>query len=366
MICISCKKNIVADAVFCPYCGKKQSKAAVGYHRRGNGLGSVYKMPAGTWAAEVTLGYIVKDGRCKRKRRRKYGFKTKKEAVQYLERLRADELLVGKCPTFSELWERFAPELDSLSKSKQTAYRIAWGRIAPEIGHRQIDDVKTAELQDVAAVVDTYYPRRDIRTVLSHLYKIAMRDDFVSQNRAQFIILPKLEASEREIFTAAEIELLWADYKKSGDKVTAVLLTMLYTGMRPAEVLGVLVENVDLSGHYLTGGLKTEKGRNRKIIIPDRLQPVIRAALAAPRDGRLFWYSHKTDFYDAWIEKRTALGMREELVPYCARHTYITRLTALGVSPAMLQELAGHEDYETTLNYTHLSVDDRLAAVNML
>ena len=53
-------------------------------------------------------------------------------------------------------------------------------------------------------------------------------------------------------------------------------------------------------------------------------------------------------------------------VPYCCRHTYITRLTALKVSPAMLQELAGHEDYETTLEYTHLSVADRLSEVNRL
>lgn len=46
--------------------------------------------------------------------------------------------------------------------------------------------------------------------------------------------------------------------------------------------------------------------------------------------------------------------------------TYITNLTALKVSPAMLQELAGHEDYDTTLEYTHLSIADRLAEVNRL
>ncbi|MBR1723426.1 MAG: site-specific integrase [Ruminococcus sp.] len=80
----------------------------------------------------------------------------------------------------------------------------------------------------------------------------------------------------------------------------------------------------------------------------------------------LCWYKNKNDFYDEWTAKRAALGLREELTPYCCRHTYITRLTALGVSPAMLQELAGHEDYDTTLDYTHLSVAERLDAVNRL
>ena len=32
----------------------------------------------------------------------------------------------------------------------------------------------------------------------------------------------------------------------------------------------------------------------------------------------------------------------------------------------MLQELAGHEDYDTTLDYTHLSVNDRFIEVEKL
>lgn len=132
-----------------------------------------------------------------------------------------------------------------------------------------------------------------------------------------------------------------------------------------SDTLARIADNVHLDEHYLTGGKKTEKGKRRKIIIPDKLVPVIRSMLSQS-SGKLCRFSNADAFYKTWIKKRASLGLRECLVPYCARHTYVTRCTALGISPAMLKELVGHEDYETTLAYTHLSVADRLDAVNRL
>ena len=157
--------------------------------------------------------------------------------------------------------------------------------------------------------------------------------------------------------------------ERSGEptaKKQAGMLIMLYVGIRPGELLTIRAENVHPEAHYMTGGIKSERGKRRKLILPDKLLPIVREMLAHQKDGLLCWYKNKNDFYDEWVAKRTALGIREQLTPYCCRHTYITRLTALGVSPAMLQELAGHEDYDTTLDYTHLSVQDRLDAVNKL
>ena len=116
----------------------------------------------------------------------------------------------------------------------------------------------------------------------------------------------------------------------------------------------------------MTGGIKTERGKRRKLIIPDKIAPIIEPLVGKSKSGRLYYYNKPEFFYNDWTDKRTALGFRGNLTPYCCRHTYITRLTALGVSPAMLQELAGHEDYDTTLDYTHLSIADRLNAVNLL
>lgn len=364
MICCMCRKKLPDDAVFCCYCGKKQKTSAATYHRRGNGLGSVYKTPSGSWCAETTLGWYIENGRKKRKKARKMGFKTKKEAVQFLEQLTQSNF--KKSVTFSELWEKFQPDLEEISSSKQAAYRIAWNRISSSLAFRKIEDVTTDELCRVAeSSAIEYYPRRDIKGLLSRLYKLALRDDLIDKNRSEFIKLPKHETAEREIFSDDDIQLLWDDFHRSSELVTAGMLTMIYTGMRPAELLSAVAENVHLDEHYLTGGVKTEKGKRRKIIIPDKLIPVI-AFMLSKSEGKLCLFKSADAFYKTWIKKRAALGLSEALVPYCARHTYVTRCTALGISPAMLKELVGHEDYETTLAYTHLSVADRLEAVNQL
>ncbi len=366
MQCIKCRKNIPDDSVFCCYCGIKQKKPPHGTKKRGNGQGTVYKRPCGTWAAEVTLGYYTENGKRKRKTRTKYGFKTKKAAIEHLNALFSGSEK-SKVITLSELWELYQRELSELSASKQTAYRIAWKKIKDEVGYRTIDSFSVPELQElVDSSAPSYYTRRDIKTLLSHLYKIAIRDDYTDKNRTEYIKLPKLVSSEREVFEPADIRTLWNDFLTEHSTVTACMLTMLYTGIRPGELLTIKTENVHTAEHYMTGGIKTTKGKNRKIIIPDKLLPVIGYLLDNSAEGLLAYYKNDNDFYDDWKTKRSELGLRTQLTPYCCRHTYITNLTALKVSPAMLQELAGHEDYDTTLEYTHLSIADRLAEVNRL
>lgn len=367
MLCIKCAKEIPDDAIFCPYCGKKQVKTESRPKRsRGNGTGTVYKDRGSSWIAEVTVGYYMQDGKLRRKSRRKYGFRTKKEAINYLAALQAG-VQERKRITVSALYQMFVDGSGELSKSKQQAYRTAWKKIEDAVGYRFIEDLTVPELQELTDDAGTsYYTKRDIKSLLSHCYKLAIRDDYADKNRAQYIQLGKLEQKEREVMTEEEIRKLWDDYHRRPSAITAQMLTMLYTGIRPGELLTIRKENVHMAEHYMTGGIKTQKGKNRKIIIPDKLVPLLRWMMLSEKHDLIAWYNKDNDFYNAWIDKREELGIREEITPYCCRHTYITRLTALKVSPAMLQELAGHEDYDTTLEYTHLSVTDRLMEVNKL
>ena len=366
MICIKCSAEIPENSIYCNICGCKQEKPTRSTKKRGNGQGTVWKRPCGTWAAQVTLGYYMQNGKRKRKTAQKYGFQTKKEAVAYINALfSAPEK--SRTITLSELWELFQRDLDALSASKRTAYRIAWKKIEADVAYRSIDSFSVPELQElIDNTAPSYYTRRDIKTLLSHLYKIAIRDDYTDKNRTEYIKLPKLEASERQIFQPEDISKLWEDYRSRPSPIIAGMLTMLYTGIRPGELLTIRTENVHIDEHFMTGGIKTAKGKARKIILPDKIKPVIEYLFQHATHGLLLWYSSKDEVYTEWIEAKARLGINEALTPYCCRHTYITNLTALKVSPAMLQELAGHEDYDTTLEYTHLSVADRLEEVNKL
>lgn len=364
--CNKCGKLLPDDGIFCPYCGKRQGGQKQKQTRRGNGLGSVYKASSGSWAAEITLGWYMDAGKLRRRRERKQGFRTKKEASEWiaaamqgkahLERITVSEL--------HELWK--ASQEGKLGKTKVAAYAIAWKKIRDAVAHRYIDELTVPELQELTDEAGTsYYTKRDIKTLLSHLYKIALRDDYAEKNRAQYIQLPTLETQERAVFTEQEIDRLWRYYAATADLTACRMLIMIYTGIRPGELMTIRTENIHLEEQWMTGGIKTEKGRKRKIIIPDCIVPLILRSIDGSSGGLLAKYG-KNVLYDHWNALRNELGLREELSPYCCRHTYITRLTALKVSPAMLQELAGHEDYDTTLDYTHLSVKERLIEVNRL
>ncbi len=367
MKCLKCHKEIPEQSCFCNHCGAKQGKSEHTPKKRGNGQGTVYRRQNGKWQAEITLGYYIKNGKCCRKRITKGGFDKKKDALAYLAVLQFGQEK-KKQITIGSLWELFQnTKIPKLSPSRQKSYQIAYHKIQETISYRKIDELTVQELQDlIDKYGSSYDTKADMKNLLSQLYVLAMRDDYVQKNKAVYIELPEHVRSEREIFTETEIQMLWSDYQKAPSPITAHLLIMLYTGMRPGELLTVQREHIHLQEHYLTGGIKTEKGRKRKIILPDKIIPVIEYLLTVSQQKTLTCYRTPYFLRRDWKAKKSELHFRNCLELYCCRHTYVTRLTNLKLSPAMLQELVGHEDYETTLEYTHLSVNDRLAEVNRL
>lgn len=370
MICMKCSAEIPEGSLYCNRCGAKQvpePQRQRGTKKRGNGQGTVYRRESGKWQAEITLGYYLKNGKRYRKKATKGGFAKKKDAIAYIAAMQGG-VEKKKSITISELWELFQEvKMPNLGRSKKSCYKVAYKKIADEINYRNIADFT---VQDLQAVVDkfgtSYNTKLDIKNLLSHFYRLAMRDDYCDKNKASFIQLPQYTPVEREVLTDEEIQKIWDDYRETPTPITAHLLVMLYTGMRPGELLTIEQKNINLEEQYLTGGIKTEKGKRRKIILPDKVMPVIRYLMNMGIDGKLTPYRSAYFLRRDWKAKREELSLRESLTPYCCRHTYVTRLTALKLSPAMLQELVGHEDYETTLTYTHLSVGDRLTEVNKL
>lgn len=83
MKCRKCKAEVPDNSKFCNMCGarltiERKTKS------RGNGTGSVYKRGS-NWTVVIVEGYITDaDGKIHRKTRSKAGFKTKKEAIEYI------------------------------------------------------------------------------------------------------------------------------------------------------------------------------------------------------------------------------------------------------------------------------------------
>ena len=364
--CIKCKADLPGGALFCPACGKKQitGEKRKCVRSRPNGTGSVYKRGK-TWECAVVLGYIIQDdGKRKAIRPTKGGFKTKKEAMEYLPQLRAVQ--PRKTPTVNDLWERYkaTKKYIKLGDSRKEKYDIAWKKLE-SLWFCPIDQLTTFDLQDtVDANADTYYPARDLKNLLSKLYQVALPDQYVTVNLSKFIELPDLNAKEQDAFNADEIAALWEDYA-IGNWWTGYLLLMAYTGMMPGELRDARKTHIDWVGKQIKGaGKKTATRRETPIVLADIILPVL-ADLCNHTPGDKLIRINKDNFYAVYYETLARAGCRR-LTPYACRHTAATALALKNIPPSIIQKVMRHAKFSTTEKYIHISIDPMLEAVNKL
>lgn len=188
---------------------------------RGNGQGTAY-LRGKTWEAQVIIGYKPNEkegGQPVPIKRRKGGFKSKKDAIAYCPILLAGGVVKPKeAPRLSQYWDTYeSGEFLNLSKSKQSAYRTAWKKLKPL--HDVRVDAITVDLlrKTVSEACPTFDPAKDCKSVLSNLFSLAAADRFADKDLPSFIVLPKHEEAERIPFTVEEQTALWKLYE-AGDR----------------------------------------------------------------------------------------------------------------------------------------------------
>ena len=358
MICRYCHKA-APDGLYCIFCGRRQDVPRQA-HKRGNGQGTAYKRGK-TWTG-VRAGYQYTDDEGNhRKRQTKGGFATKKEALEWAS---TKTFLETHSPKLIELWELYEQnDLPKLSKSKQTAYKIARKRLEPLMG-TQIHLLTLEALQQAVNAAKTYYPARDCKTVLSQLYKkaLASNNGLVVKNLADYVTLPQLEETEAKPFKAEELKAFWDLFDK-GDYFVGYILLMCYSGMMPAELLSCKKSMIDKGKCEIFGcGAKTKSRKKSAIVYPEILRPVVESLLKSK--GEKLLAINKDNFYIEFYDCLERAKVRK-LPPYSCRHTYGTEAVKLGVHPAVVQKMLRHSNQRTQERYTHLTSEEAHEAVNL-
>ena len=226
--CKICLKPAPEGASFCPYCGRRLHPLPPEKKKRGrhpNGSGYIFHdHHASTYTAVVqdtSAPIVSSSGHVHYKRHTKGGFTTEKAAREWCRSWYAGLRETPPAPPLAHYWDLYSgAEMDKLSDSKRSAYTIAWKR-CESLGPRPVDTITVAHLR---AVVDsqakTYYTARDMKVLLSHLFELAGADGYVQKDLPSYIVLPKLEEHEAEIFSELEQAKLWQAYE-SGDLVAA-------------------------------------------------------------------------------------------------------------------------------------------------
>lgn len=269
-----------------------------------------------------------------------------------------------------------------IAKQTQGNYTTCWKKICaceqPKIADKPIREITTA---DMRRVLDYYLVERTltdpktgndvtkkplsksyitkIKALLTQLYDYAVENNIVDRNYASLVKLPKMEGSKARAFTDlefAKLERNWSTIP-GGD----ACLVLCYTGFRVTEFCQLTRFSYDPKTKTLTGGLKTDAGRDRVVPVHPKILPIIerwhkasKGPLYPRTDGKAY---NKDNFRtDVWRPCMDALGLPEDLTPHSARHTCGTRLSAAGAAPEDIQRIMGHADYSITAN-TYINQD---------
>lgn len=387
MNCRKCGEVLDDRFSFCPYCGKptKTEKPSTrAKKQRGNGQGSVFKLPNGKYKACVTTGYYYdeKTG----KRRRKYKSKTfdlKKDAVAALSTLGKDQVREAKkTMTFKELYDKWYPTHNA-GTSTLGCYSAAIKHFE-DIWLLKVSDIDIDDLQEcVDNCPAGKRTRENMRAMVSLMYKYGIPRHVIPENLnlAPFITVTGENAVHRPSFTDAEIEKI----RKGVGKVPFAdyIYIMIYTGFRPSEFLALTTADYHPEHNALVGGAKTKAGIMRTVTLSPKIKPLV--AAHSHHKGQMFpntdgnpWNSLRDFTENAFYPALEKLGIdnpmvdiaggvkRHKYTPHTCRHTFSTLMKHTKGTDKDKLALIGHTSTEMLRYYQDVSYADLEVITNDL
>lgn len=368
--CRKCRAELPEAAKFCPGCGAKQDLQRKP-KTRGNGTGTVYKLPNGSWIAVRVLGRKVDEqGKPHRITVSKSGFRTKTEALKYLPNLNQQtKQEKRKTITFKQLYDKWEPTHQK-SKSTMDCYRAAMKHFSP-IWNEQMADITVDDLQECMDDVVGKRTQENMKAVCGLLYKYAIPRHMATLNMGQYLVVNGTEGIGKDGLPLNALEIL----KKNTEKIPYAdyIVAQCYLGFRPSEFLELDAKSYDRKQKTFTGGAKTEAGKNRVVTVSPKIQPIIDRLTANKLAGPIFCAADGTqlpitDYRNKFYEALEACGIdnpvtevngvkRRKYTPHSCRHTFSTLMKNVQAPDKDKLALIGHTSTEMLRHYQDVDIE---------
>jgi integrase len=296
----------------------------------------------------------------------------------------------------SMLLSELCDDLAAYIKANPTQFKdqrnppIRLARIKAEIGHLPAASLKPKDVEawldgmknrHVHRVEDKQLSDASVnkyRTVLSSVYRLAIRKEKASSNPVKGTVQRKIDNSVIRWLRPDEERAIRDVLQRRADDAMAIghegdaawerhhrceFIVSLQTGMRAGEQYGLTWENIDLRSKTIHVP-KSKNGMERYIPMLPEVVTAFKTlkALALTRKDRSADLKNEspenTCFALADPKKWWASVLREAKVKnyrwHDNRHSFCSRLVQAGKSLKVVQELAGHKDIKTSARYAHL------------
>ena len=341
-----------------------------------NGYGSVTKLSGNRrkpWIVRISekTTFDRDNNKAKIKRSILGYYTTRKEALQALADYNESPYNLTGDKTFLEIYDIWKKKnYDSLSESTQSVREAALKYCEP-LYNISVRNIKTAALQDI---IDScpygFDTKRNIKTIMRTVFQYALQNDLTNKDYSEFVEIEHTDPIiERKPYTKAEINALW---KRSNEWDIAIILILLYSGMRVNELLKNTKDNVNLEERwiYIPKELAKNKSSIRYVPIHDRIYDLVKefydrasTSLITNPSGYKVSYNN----YVARNLKRINEEMHTDHKMHDTRHTFISRCHECKVDDLCTKKIVGHTpDSITQKVYTHITMEQMQTELSKL
>ena len=270
-------------------------------------------------------------------------------------------------------YERYLTEEKKASPNTLSSYLRDVRQYLGWLGEAGLDPVRASHADVEAYTRSMTAHGKSAATVtrsqasLKSFYNWLMEAGQVGENPARGLTQTRVERKLPHILTSREVELFLeqpdpSDAKGCRDKA---MLELLYaTGIRVSELIGLDLENLNLSAGFLRC-----PGRGKERIIPlyqtavkaiqhyvDRVRPQM---VEHPDEKALFVNMNgermsRQGFWKIIKQYQEKAGIQKDITPHTLRHSFAAHLLENGADLHSIQEMLGHADISSTQIYTQL------------
>jgi integrase len=286
------------------------------------------------------------------------------------------------------------------NKDRETAastarhYRDHLKKFIAALDKKADADLNDITRQDVIAFRDDLHRRLSATSanqavkVVRMALKDAMVAELVDRNVAVGVKRAKHrgEINARRAFTIPELKKIVS--KAKGDEWEGMILFGLYSGQRVSDIAKLTWQNLALDSNELAF-VSRKTGRRMRIplAVPlqryieklpagdDPKQPLFPRAFNTNRSGTL-----SNQFYDILVDAgiaekrnheskgkgRSVARTFNEIGFHALRHTCTSLMKNAGISPAIVQDIIGHDSPAISAHYTHIDETAKRKALNAM
>lgn len=310
----------------------------------------------------------------KRKKKKKEGFKTKREADKF-EREFLIKTQENTDMTFSTLVDLYLE--DAKTRVRETTLEnkkfLIKLKVLPYFKDKIISNIKPNDIRQWQNTLknmnysDTYL--KTINNQLSAIFNFAIKFYNLNSNPCHKAgTMGKKNANDMKFWTAEQFKT----FIKFNDKpISQLAFKILFlTGIRSGELMALTFNDIDLKNNLININ-KTYTRLNKKDIINPPKTPKSKRKVSIPQTlssdietyiNKLYDYN-KSDrifnFTKSFLTHEMKRVCKKSNVPiiriHDLRHSHASLLIELGFTPLLISERLGHEKIQTTLDiYSHL------------